>query len=717
LEFRSNGRTARELSFFRAIYDLVCYLLASVTITFIEMSETELLQAFRKERSEEAFAELVRRYAGLVYSVAKRRLANATQAEDITQIVFIRLAKALPKVQSHGELVAWLHRTTINVAIDTWRSETRRRAREQQAVVMEPAINAVWEEISPRLDEALNQLNDQDRQAVLLRFFGRKTMRDVGAALGVSEDAAKMRVSRAVDRLRTQLGVGGVACTAAMLGTMLTEYSVEAAPNQLISRLAAMRLPAVVGATGMAGLFGLFLRASTWKLAVGAVLLALIAGSAARLLRPARTPVPEVASTSPAAVTGKPTDNPSWGRPDSVAFSSSVAVPPKAVKIMFHLLDAETGTGLGGAKIHLAFFGPGGEGESHEMLTDNNGDFRILEPDDATKNRGPNVFVTAEGHVPKVVGFYGAVPTDYTMRLDRAMTVEGVVVNEQGVPVPEVTILVQGPGDKRGQSENVDFQTCPVTNRDDGSWSCSYIPKDFTNEIRFILKKPGYAVTFPVVPVAQVNLTNLVLVMNRGFTITGQVMDAQGQPVGNADIKILNGDPSKRQSAKTDDFGVFAVLGVPGDADIYHQPPLKTNNAGGVIICGLTGQGQLHADLAVQAQGFAPQTTKVNLVNATNVANFTLSQGNIFRGHIVDETGNPITNAVVRTDFDFKNQVETRFEWTVHTDANGRFEWDSAPKQEICYWFEADGFEVTRGLPLLADGSDHEIVLKGSRAK
>jgi RNA polymerase sigma factor (sigma-70 family) len=102
------------------------------------MNETELLLAFRKERSEEAFAELVRRYAGLVYSVAKRRMANAALAEDITQIVFIRLAKTPPTVENHGELGAWLHRTTINITIDTWRSETRRRNREQQATLWNP---------------------------------------------------------------------------------------------------------------------------------------------------------------------------------------------------------------------------------------------------------------------------------------------------------------------------------------------------------------------------------------------------------------------------------------------------------------------------------------------------------------------------------------------------------------------------------------------------
>jgi RNA polymerase sigma factor (sigma-70 family) len=687
------------------------------------MSETELLLAFRKERSEEAFAELVRRYASLVYSVAKRRLANAALAEDITQIVFIRLAKSPPKVENHGQLVAWLHRTTINITIDTWRSENRRRTREQQATFMEPATpgNPDWEEISPHLDEALNQLDDADRQALLLRFFGRKTMRELGIALGVSEDAAKMRVSRAVDRLRTQLRVGSAACTVAVLGTMLTEHSVEAAPSQLVSRLSAMRLPALVelGATG--GLVGVLLRMSRLHLAAGAVGLALIAVCTLHLHRFQSSPVLELVSQTTNGATDSPAETAGLRREPNGRFNPSAPTVAKSVKTSFHVLDADTGLGLAQAQLHFAFFGPGGEEESHAILTDNNGDAPIQEPDDSTKNGGPNVFVTAEGHVPKVVGFHGgAVPADYTIRLDPAMTVGGMVVDEQGLPVAGVKILVQTPGNKPGQIENVDFQTCPITNREDGSWSCSYIPRDYTNEIRFILEKPGYAATCPVVPVAQVDLKNLMLVISRGFAITGRVTDAQGQPVVAADINTLNGDHNTRQSGKTDEQGYFILLGVAGETApgvLSQVPPLATNEAGAVSIRGIVGQGMLHVEISVQARGFASQTKQVELLDATNAANFSLSQGNIFRGQVVDEAGNPVPGAVVRTDYDFKNQVEPPFEWKAHTDVNGRFEWDSAPAGETCYWFEAEGFKSIRGLRLLADGSDHEITLQNSVAR
>jgi RNA polymerase sigma factor (sigma-70 family) len=683
------------------------------------MSETELLHAFRKERSEQAFAELVRRYAGLVYSVAKRRLGNGTPAEDVTQIVFIRFASRPPNVQNHSELVAWLHRTTLNVTIDTLRSEIRRRAREQESVAMENVISETpgWEDISPKLDEALDQLNHEDRQVLLLRFFSRKSMRDVGAALGVNEDAAKMRVRRAVDRLRKQLGVRGQSCTGAVLVTLLAEHSLEAAPSQLVSRLAAMRLPVVVGASGIGGLFGFLLRSSGLKMAAAAV--ALVSIVAFYVFRSSNAPASDSGSapTTP-AVTG-PTAAALQERLRSSGFHSSPALMTRPAKVVFHVLDAETGDGLPHTKIHFAYFGVGGAGESSDILTDDKGDAAIPEPEDATKNPGPNVFVVAEGHVPKVVGFHGdSVPAEYTIKLDPAMLSGGSVVDERGLPVSGVRIMIQGPGNKQDQIENVDFQTCPVTNREDGTWTCNYIPRDYKDEIRFILKKPGYAVTHPVVPVNRVDLTNLVLVIDDGYSLSGQITDLQKRPIVDARVSTLDGDRSRRLSTRTDENGVFMLSGIPGGggADaLYVSPAIKTNDNGAVIIRGLAAQGKSRVELAIQAKGYSPQTNTVGLSNASTVANFTLSPGNVFRGRVVDETGDPISNAVAQTDWD--SQGIRAFEWTTRTDASGRFEWDSAPDRPVLFWFEAHGYECQRDVALQADGSDHEITLKNKALK
>jgi hypothetical protein len=281
---------------------------------------------------------------------------------------------------------------------------------------------------------------------------------------------------------------------------------------------------------------------------------------------------------------------------------------------MFHVLDAETGGGLAQTKIHFAYFGVGGEGEGGQVMTDNNGDAAIPKPDDPTKDGGPNVFVTAEGYVPKVVGFRDdTLPAEYTMKMDPAMTASGIVVDAQGVAVSGVEIKLHNPGNKSGQMENVDFQTCPVTNRDDGGWSCSYIPRDYTNEIRFILKKPGYAVTFPVVPVPRVNLTNLVLVIDRGFTVIGQINDPQSRPIAKARIKTVDLDRSKQRSTQSEENGVFTLTGVAGGLSgnlqtraYYQAPPVETNASGGMIVRGLAASGTLHLELAIHADGFAP---------------------------------------------------------------------------------------------------------------
>ena len=155
------------------------------------------------------------------------------------------------------------------------------------------------------------------------------------------------------------------------------------------------------------------------------------------------------------------------------------------------------------------------------------------------------------------------------MRLDPALTVGGIVVDEQGSPVSDVAIFVGTPGRKSGHTEtiveSIDFQTCPVTNHEDGTWTCSYIPKNWTNGIGFILKKPDYVITQTGVPLPQTNLSRLVLVIERGFTIAGFVVDQQDRPVARAKIKVLEGDNSEGKPTYTDENGFYEVTGLPGE--------------------------------------------------------------------------------------------------------------------------------------------------------
>lgn len=237
------------------------------------MNAIELWTGYRDGQSEAAFGELVRRYTPLVFSVARRRLAGTDQAQDVTQQVFIRLARGRPHLRGDPELVAWLHRTTVHVSIDLWRAESRRRTRERQALAMpmDSPQPAPWQELAPEVDQALDDLSDADRQAILLRFFDHKSMRELGEVVGVSEDAAKMRVSRALERLRGVLTDRGVACTAVSLGAWLTDHAVEAAPVAVVGALSKLPMssrPVSVAASGVPRILNPVLRL---KLVVGLV--------------------------------------------------------------------------------------------------------------------------------------------------------------------------------------------------------------------------------------------------------------------------------------------------------------------------------------------------------------------------------------------------------------------------------------------------------------
>jgi RNA polymerase sigma factor (sigma-70 family) len=169
------------------------------------MDEWELLQRYAQGGSEAAFAELVGRHVNFVYSSARRQVRSPQLAEEVTQNVFVELARQAARLERGTPLTAWLYVVTRRAALNALRGELRRQAREHAAYelsAMNPAPS-VWEKLAPLLDEALEALDPRDRSALLLRYFDNKPLRDVGAALNTSEDAAQKRVSRALEQLRT----------------------------------------------------------------------------------------------------------------------------------------------------------------------------------------------------------------------------------------------------------------------------------------------------------------------------------------------------------------------------------------------------------------------------------------------------------------------------------------------------------------------------------
>jgi RNA polymerase sigma factor (sigma-70 family) len=199
------------------------------------MSDGELLRQYVQLGSEEAFTALVMRYLNFVYSSARRQVGSEAVARDVAQSVFIELAGKAKSLRADSHLASWLHVVTRRTSIDALRRESSRRRRELEAV--EAAALGVsdspWAAIEPLLDEAVSSLDAGDRAAVLLRYFEDKSFREIGAILGVSDDTAQKRLSRAVDRLRIHFSDRGVQATAAAIAAGISANAVQAAPASL----------------------------------------------------------------------------------------------------------------------------------------------------------------------------------------------------------------------------------------------------------------------------------------------------------------------------------------------------------------------------------------------------------------------------------------------------------------------------------------------------
>lgn len=277
-----------------------------------ELNDHELLSEYARSQSEPAFAALVNRYLPLIYSVGLRFTGNPHHAEEITQAVFIVLARKAGRLRPGTVLSGWLYQTARLTAANFRKGEWRRQRREQEAY-MQSALNEpdarAWEEIAPLLDEAMGRLGETDRNAVVLRFFENKTAREVGVALNLSEAAAHQRVKRALEKLRKIFAKRGVALPVAVLAGALSANAVHAAPARLVAAVTAAVSGGAALAASTASLAQATLKAIAWaqyKYAVGVGAAVLVGGTALVMTVTPRysssPPPPSPAPPSPAAV-------------------------------------------------------------------------------------------------------------------------------------------------------------------------------------------------------------------------------------------------------------------------------------------------------------------------------------------------------------------------------------------------------------------------------
>ncbi|MBI4659548.1 MAG: sigma-70 family RNA polymerase sigma factor [Verrucomicrobia bacterium] len=227
------------------------------------MSEDwEHLRRFRQGGDHEAFAELVRRYIDLVWAAAYRITGDADLARDVAQTVFSDLARKAHLFSENAVLAGWLHRAASFAACRAVRDETRRRMRERQAMEMQslqhgPDAEDNLDRLLPLLDEAIARLRQSDREAIVLRYFGKKSLAEIGTLFGVSEDAAQKRLARALDRLRAHFRRRGLEASASFLAAALATAGSQAAPAGMAVAVAASSVSA--GGAASATLLGQWL--------------------------------------------------------------------------------------------------------------------------------------------------------------------------------------------------------------------------------------------------------------------------------------------------------------------------------------------------------------------------------------------------------------------------------------------------------------------------
>ena len=268
-------------------------------------TDCELLRRYAEHGDEAAFTEIVRRQTDLVHSVAWRVTGSAPLAQDVTQTVFIRLARDAARVGRLDSPLGWLHTQARHRALDAVRAERRRQRREHEAFIMHPppaAPDPPWEQLRLLMDEAMGRLRERDREAVLLRYFKGLSHEEVGRTLGLSENTAQKRVDRALEKLRLHFARRGVGLSTTGLATVMLKNSVRAAPAGLAANVARLALAgAGPAAGGSALLLSILMKLTTKTALTVAFILAIGTTLALRLLPPPAEPpaVPRASAPEP----------------------------------------------------------------------------------------------------------------------------------------------------------------------------------------------------------------------------------------------------------------------------------------------------------------------------------------------------------------------------------------------------------------------------------
>jgi RNA polymerase sigma factor (sigma-70 family) len=683
--------------------------LADVRLYTCEMSTKdteELLRAFTEKGSEDAFQEVVARYIDLVYSVALRRVGgNTHQAQDVVQTVFIDFAGKARSLSSGVQLGGWLHRHACFVAGNFTRAERRRQAREQIAVQMNTLSDthdASWDDVAPVLDDAVDQLDDPDRTAVLLRFYEQYDLRRLGAALGIGEDAAQKRVSRALDKLRELLARRGVALSAIALASVLATHVVIAAPLGLAQAVVSKSFAkAIAGAGVFAGLLGL-LTSTTMK--VGICVLALVAVIATVKWRQNQSltadhpelPLNELiagqvgvaGTTGQVSVTNEPAID--------TAVVEGLPATPEIIRLT--ILAADSGKPV--PSVLVDYRGWVGKKFTGKKITGNRNGIC-----DVTVSRET---LTDLQLTTRTDGFADTrlfwrpdrgerIPTNYTVRLDRSVPISGRVVDADNQPVEGAKVGFNHEAEPASEIPPQDHQFIwiEVLTDSEGHWKIDRIAAGMIRRIYGSARHSNHVSSSMIFAARDREAEQQLLEgthvfrLGRSIKIRGMVVGPDDQPVSGARVFVGGrGESGKRES----------ITGVDGSFSIPGCKPGKNL-------------------VTAEAAEFAPVTVQIEAALDAEPIRLKLEQGAALILRVVDRMNRPVPGTFIwlRTSnrglVSASNLPPVQASFNPKTEADGRAVWTNAPNREMLFDFQAAGFMRLDEVKLRPDGQEHVITL------
>jgi RNA polymerase sigma factor (sigma-70 family) len=665
------------------------------------MTETNLLlRAFAESGSEAAFRQLVTQYVDLVFSTALRRVdGDAHRAEDIVQTVFTDLARKAKTLPADVMLGGWLHRHCCFVASNVRRSENRRAAREREAVAMETvhAPESNWPDLAPELDEAIEQLAAEDRDAIVLRFFEKRDFRTIGEMIGATENAAQKRVARALDKLRELLAEKGVALSAAALGTLLTAKSVEAAPVALAAKTTAtaLRLSPRTAAVA-AGSSALFV---ALMILLGAgIVTALVVGlsNAAAKSGKESNHTRAAASTDSKSQAGNPrVTNTASAIGSPIAPTQATPIDPNGPSLRLTILAADSEQVIPNVPISYKSI-EGTKWVEKDLTASRNG---ICVVPYTTKTADLELVTRVEGFADTRLRWQkkrgDVIPETYILKLKRGRKIGGSVLNARNELVPGATVHLDTSGAEEGDYniESSDFGSATIL-AEDGTWQTERISDFMLTRIFGSAKHPAYADSDQI---AQGDLKAAELLragkhlfhLAEGARIRGIVVNDRGEPIGGATVLVGVLDMTGSRKEK---------VGADGRFDI------------GGCIAGKTL-------LTATAKGYAATTINAVVDDSYKEYRLVLKQGTILKMRLVNQKGEPIPKAYAWLDtmrngsLEFTNKPLAQVQPNLRTDAEGRIRWNDAPDEDILFDFDAKGYMRMSSVKVAADGEEHTFTL------